>query len=69
MADQQRAALTAAQDLSRNDLTSECCEELAEALRANKQLRTLDLATCRIGDEGALMLADALSVRTSPLAT
>jgi hypothetical protein len=50
-------------DLSRNDLTSACCEELAEALRANTKLRSLDVATCRIGDEGAAMLKEAVEVR------
>lgn len=54
--------LPPSQDLSRNDLTSGACEELADALRANSVIRSLDLATCRIGDDGAAMLADALSV-------
>ncbi len=47
-----------------NGLCDNSARELAEALKTNTALTTLNLRDNSIGDEGAVALAEALKVRT-----
>ncbi|XP_051063066.1 NACHT, LRR and PYD domains-containing protein 8 [Phodopus roborovskii] len=42
-------------------LTSACCEYMASALKNNKSLRSLDLSCNKLGDNGVILLCDALA--------
>jgi Ran GTPase-activating protein (RanGAP) involved in mRNA processing and transport len=54
-------------DLSDNPLTSEVAEELAAAIKAQTCLKELVLNDTSLGDEGVIVLAEALPSTASSL--